>query len=79
VANVGLPAGEGQDNERLRGQPLPEPLPVGKPHGHQLLAAVQQVRDRPLADRQSSGPQLPIDLRNAALVGGAAATDEVMG
>src|SRR5262245_5743295 len=49
---------------------------VGQGHGQQFVVTVEEVGERPLADRQAAGQQLPVNLGDAAVLGVAQGTDE---
>jgi len=68
VPDVRLHPVKGQDHATLLGQQASQPRAVPQPHRQQLVVAVQQVGDRPLADGQASARQFQVDLGHAAVL-----------
>src|SRR5438270_5170410 len=54
---------------------MPKAFGIGQGQGEQLIIAVQQVGDAPLADGHSSASQLAMDLGDAAVLGVAERAD----
>src|SRR5205823_7569315 len=75
MADIGLHAIDRQDDAALDAGHVPEAFGIGQGQGEQLIIAVQQVGDTPLADGHSSAGQLPIDLGDTAMVGVAERAD----
>ena len=68
VAHVGLHAVERQHHAALAPELLAA-VGVGQPQRHQLLVALEQVRDRSLGDANASRRKFLVDLRDAPVLG----------
>jgi len=69
VADVGLQAVYGHYRPSLLPQPLPQPTILRKPERHKLLVAIEEVGHRALRDGDAPPREIPVDLRDAAMLG----------
>lgn len=69
VSDIGLQPVQREDGLILLAQALREAALVGQPQRHQLLVAGEQIRHAARGDRQPTGHQRPVDLRDATVLG----------
>lgn len=76
MAFLRLQAIEREDHAPLLLEAVPQPGAVGQPHRHQLLIALDQIRDGALGDLDAARLEGAMDLGHAAVVGVAQRADQ---